>query len=81
VPMAFYAGCSSRQIGGHDGSITTTGLLALARTKPTAVLVPAHARPPAYARSWRVVKLPDRPSFHGYDAYIAPSASGTPTPR
>ncbi|MYS22743.1 hypothetical protein GA0115240_14446 [Streptomyces sp. DvalAA-14] len=72
VPMAFYTGCSSRQIGGSDGSITPAGLLAAARTRPLAVLVPAGGRPPRYARAWRVITLPDARSFPGYHGYLAP---------
>jgi hypothetical protein len=75
VPMAFYAGCISRQINGQDTSITPAGVVAAARTKPVAVLVPLHHRPPAYARAWHRVALPDFPSFPGYHAYLKSPAA------
>ncbi|MEU4264340.1 hypothetical protein ACYCCF_26620 [Streptomyces argenteolus] len=58
VPIAYYAGCSSRQTGGHDASITPEGISAVARRTPVAVLVAGRAEPPAYARAWRSVPLP-----------------------
>lgn len=70
VPMAFYAGCISRQIGGPDGSITRSSVVAAARREPVAVLVPFHHSPPAYARTWHRAALPDTPSFPGYHAYL-----------
>ncbi|WSS19925.1 hypothetical protein OG519_09785 [Streptomyces sp. NBC_01190] len=78
VPMAFYAGCSSRQIGGPDASISTAALVAAARTRPVAVLVPRHGRPPAYARSWTAVTLPDSRAFPGYHGYLSPAAGRAP---
>jgi hypothetical protein len=76
VPLAFAAGCASRQVGGPDGSITPAGLLAAARSRPVAFLVPGGGRPPRYARSWRAAALPDSPAFRGYRAYLAPSPAG-----
>lgn len=72
VPMAYYTGCASRQIGGPDGSITPAGVLTAARSRPVAVLVPRHGRPPAYAVAWPAVPLPDSHAFPGYHAYLAP---------
>ncbi|WNI16272.1 hypothetical protein [Actinacidiphila sp. ITFR-21] len=80
VPVAFYTGCASRQVGGPDGSITPAGLAAAARTGAVAVLVPRHGRPPAYARAWRVVPLPDSAAFPGYHGYVAPPPRGRPGP-
>lgn len=75
VRVAFRAGCASRQVyGGHDGSITADGLAALARTRPAAVLVAGGAPPPAWARDWRPLPLPDFPGLRGHVAYLAPSA-------
>ncbi|SFE47790.1 hypothetical protein SAMN05216251_103239 [Actinacidiphila alni] len=70
VPMAFYAGCASRQTKGQDTSITPAGVVAAARTRPVAVLVPTRHRPPSYARTWRRVHLPDSRHTPGYYAYI-----------
>jgi hypothetical protein len=69
VPMAFYAGCSSRQVGGPDGSITPAGLRRTALHRPVALLV--RGGRPSYARGWRLLRLPDLPAFHGYRAYVA----------
>lgn len=79
VRVAFLAGCASRQVyGGHDGSITPDGLAALARTRPTAVLVAGGAPPPPWARGWRPLPLPDFPGLRGHLAYLAPSARPAP---
>jgi hypothetical protein len=51
VPIGFYAGCASRQISGHDGSITVDGLRDTARHMPVAVIVGPRQAPPDYARS------------------------------
>ncbi|MFD7258251.1 hypothetical protein [Streptomyces sp. NPDC059874] len=74
VRAAFHTGCASRQVhGGHDGSITAEELVALARTRPVAVLVQGN-RPPPWARGWRPHPLPDIQGVPGYRAYISPSA-------
>ncbi|MFF5706107.1 hypothetical protein ACFY7H_27040 [Streptomyces sp. NPDC012794] len=74
VRVAFLARCASRQVGGHDGSITADGLAALARTRPAAVLVAGGSPPPAWARGWRTLLLPDFPGRRGHLAYLSPSA-------
>ncbi|WP_206320603.1 hypothetical protein [Streptomyces zingiberis] len=94
VRIAFRAGCSSRQVGGHDGSITASGLRAAAGAGPVAVVVPGGAAPPVHARGWRRHPIPGH-GRQGFDAYLspavrpgtgpsapaaAPSASPTPTP-
>ncbi|HEY5834586.1 hypothetical protein [Streptomyces sp.] len=79
VPIAFYAGCASRQTSGPDSSITPAGVLAAARVQPVAVIVPPHQRPPSYARAWRPLRLPDGASVQGYRAYLPPpTAAGWP---
>jgi hypothetical protein len=50
--IGVYVGCSSRVIGGHDGSITAAGLLALARREPVAVMIHGLEHRPSYARGW-----------------------------
>lgn len=57
VPIAYYAGCASRQTGGHDASITPEALRDLARHVPVAVLVTGGAAPPV-TRGSHVVPLP-----------------------
>ncbi|MEV6314058.1 hypothetical protein [Streptomyces sp. NPDC051776] len=74
VRIAYRAGCSSRQAGGHDGSVTGAGLAAMARTKPVAVLVAGDGAAPPYARGWRTVSLPRLGGLHSYRAHVSPSA-------
>ncbi|MCX5380417.1 hypothetical protein [Streptomyces sp. NBC_00091] len=76
VRVAFHTGCASRQVhGGHDGSITAEELVALARTRPVAVLVQGN-QPPSWARGWRSHRLPDVPGVPGYRAYLSRSRRG-----
>lgn len=75
VRIAFRAGCASRQTAGHDGSITPAGLTALARDRPVAVVVTGKSGPPAYARDWRVRRLPDLPGERDCRVYLSPSKS------
>ncbi|MFC5173173.1 hypothetical protein [Streptomyces mutomycini] len=58
VPIAYYAGCASRQTDGHDASITPEELRALARRVPTAVLTAEDEEPPSGTGGARVVPLP-----------------------
>nr|PPQ62181.1 hypothetical protein C5F59_04965 [Streptomyces sp. QL37] len=58
VPIAYYAGCASRQTGGHDASITPETLQDLARRVPTAVLVTEGDVPPPDVGGTRIVPLP-----------------------
>ncbi|NBM16929.1 hypothetical protein [Streptomyces sp. GC420] len=74
VRVAHRAGCSSRQVRGHDGSISAAELQEKAETVPVAVMVAGTAAAPAYARGWRVVELPDLGGLHDYHAYLSPSA-------
>ncbi|AQT70910.1 hypothetical protein [Streptomyces sp. fd1-xmd] len=75
VRVAFRTGCASRQLlGGHDGSISAAALAALARTRPTAVLVEGGAPAPAWARTWRPYELPALPGMKTYRAYLGPAA-------
>ncbi|MGW4237124.1 hypothetical protein ACWEJP_09830 [Streptomyces sp. NPDC004749] len=73
VRVAHRAGCASRQVGGHDGSITPAGIAALARERPVAVVVEGDDRPPAYARGWRAVRLPRLPGRDDVRAYLSPA--------
>ncbi|MEU0132720.1 hypothetical protein ABZ172_01575 [Streptomyces sp. NPDC006296] len=58
VPIAYYAGCASRQTEGHDASITPEALRGLARHVPVAVLASDGTVPAALTRGARVVSLP-----------------------
>jgi hypothetical protein len=77
VRVAFRTGCSSRQPGGHDASITPDALAAAALRHPVVVLLSGERRPPSYARSWRVHRLPELGHRAGYRAYVSPR----PQPR
>ncbi|WP_107060368.1 hypothetical protein [Streptomyces sp. NRRL F-5123] len=70
VPLAFYAGCASRQTAGSDRSITVAGLLAAAGHRPVAVLVAAGDRAPAFARQWRSAALAAPSGSAAYRAYF-----------
>ncbi|MFF8836615.1 hypothetical protein [Streptomyces sp. NPDC015130] len=72
VLIGHYAGCSSRQPSGHDESITPEGIAEAARRMPVAVIVPAGAAPPSYARGWRSVRLPSTEGPEQYDAFVSP---------
>ncbi|NXY94895.1 hypothetical protein HYE82_10920 [Streptomyces sp. BR123] len=75
VRVAFRAGCASRQVyGGHDGSISSAGITALAARMPTVVLVKDGAAPPRWAGGWRPHPLPALPDGRPWRAYLAPSA-------
>ncbi|MET7473336.1 hypothetical protein ABZT17_03075 [Streptomyces sp. NPDC005648] len=70
VPIAFYAGCGSAHTGGHDADTTAAALTRTAQRVPVALLTTDPGHPPAYARGWRLHRLPD-----GY-AYLGPVAVG-----
>ncbi|MBM7439781.1 hypothetical protein [Streptomyces sp. HB132] len=69
VPIAYYAGCASRQTSGHDASITPGALRELARRVPAAVLVTGGDAPPPITGGSRVVPLRD------YRTYLLPGAA------
>ncbi|WP_405952566.1 hypothetical protein OG588_46460 [Streptomyces prunicolor] len=52
IPIAFYAGCASAAIGGHNANTSLTTLDRTARRMPVADIRPTGGRPPAYARDW-----------------------------
>ncbi|MET9319394.1 hypothetical protein ABZX75_04230 [Streptomyces sp. NPDC003038] len=80
VRIAFRAGCSSRQVGGHDGSITPAALAASARARPVAILVRGNAPPPPYARGWRTHVLHGLPGTGKLRAYLGPATRAVPVP-
>ncbi|MGW7485370.1 hypothetical protein [Streptomyces sp. NPDC054786] len=74
VRVAYQAGCASRQSGGHDASITPAGLARLGAGRPVAVVLANGDKPPAYARHWRRVALPQVPDFGRLSVYVSPPA-------
>lgn len=82
--IAYWTGCASRQVGGHDGSITAAGLAALARDRPVALVAAGDTAPPAYARGWRTARLPALQGRRDLRVHLAPLArpsSGARTVR
>ncbi|WP_197351971.1 hypothetical protein [Streptomyces bathyalis] len=83
VQLSFYTGCTSRQTGGPDASITGAGVLAASRTSAVTVVVPPGGRPHPVAQEWRRESLAPSSSasrFHGYEVYlpatVRPTAQG-----
>ncbi|MFJ2647617.1 hypothetical protein ACIO1C_12905 [Streptomyces sp. NPDC087420] len=74
VRIAFQTGCSSRQLAGHDASISRTGLLELAARQPVGVLVAPGRPAPGYARGWRSVPLTPLPGQAASRVYLSPPA-------
>ncbi|MFF5898936.1 hypothetical protein ACFY8O_23850 [Streptomyces argenteolus] len=70
VPVAYYAGCVSRQTSGHDASTTPASLRAAARDVPTAVLVLEGDGPPA--EGLRSVPLPTGRGVAALRGYLLP---------
>ncbi|WP_406302957.1 hypothetical protein OHA61_11175 [Streptomyces sp. NBC_00885] len=73
VPIAYYAGCTSRQPGGHDASITPGGIEDAARHMPVAVVVAGGNAPPPYARTWRATALPHVRGRETYRVHLPPT--------
>ncbi|MFJ8863470.1 hypothetical protein ACIRD8_34270 [Streptomyces sp. NPDC102451] len=72
VPIAYYAGCVSRQTGGHDASITPEALQALARRVPAAVLTAEGDVPPPAVDGARAVLLPPGRGPGPHRTYLLP---------
>ncbi|MFF4245492.1 hypothetical protein ACFYY2_13605 [Streptomyces sp. NPDC001822] len=72
VPIAYYAGCASRQTAGHDASTTPAALRRTARHVPTAVLVAPGEAPPPWAAGRRGVPLPRGSGGAAYRGYVLP---------
>ncbi|UQA90816.1 ArnT family glycosyltransferase [Streptomyces halobius] len=70
IPVAYYTGCTSRQLDGHDESITQRQLLGLGRRMPLVVITKSTQAPPSFARDWHPSGIPD-----GYLAWISPRPS------
>jgi hypothetical protein len=75
VPIAYYAGCASRQTSGPDQSITAAGVVAATRHQPVAVIVASGSHPPAFAKHWRAAPLPPLHGVPPSHAYLPPTRS------
>ncbi|WP_432032826.1 hypothetical protein [Streptomyces antibioticus] len=58
IPVAYYAGCSSAAVRGHNANATEATVRGTARRIPTAALTRPDGTPPAYARDWAVHRSP-----------------------
>ncbi|GAB3210982.1 hypothetical protein GCM10027294_31480 [Marinactinospora endophytica] len=54
IPIAYRAGCASAAVGGHNGTHTLEGLLALSCRTPTALLTRGGGPAPQWAEGWNV---------------------------
>ena len=72
--LAFYASCSSRNVGGHDGSISLAGLQQLAGRQPVALVLAPGKKVPGYARHWRRHLLAAAGHARPWIAYLAPGS-------
>ncbi|MFF9687531.1 hypothetical protein [Streptomyces sp. NPDC014623] len=77
VPIAYYAGCASRQTGGHDASITPEALRALARRVPTAVLAAEGGRRPPVTDGAREEHRPPGDGPGPYRTYLLPGPAAS----
>ncbi|WP_405593877.1 hypothetical protein [Streptomyces sp. NBC_01092] len=74
IPVAYYAGCGSGAMHGHNVNTTRAELLRTARRLPVGALTVPGRKPPRHARDWELHRL------DGLDVRIAPApvADGPP---
>jgi len=58
IPVAYYTGCSSANVRGHNVNSTEAAVRRTAHRIPTAVLTRPGGAPPAYARDWATHRSP-----------------------
>ncbi|MBG0850630.1 hypothetical protein I2W78_01845 [Streptomyces spinoverrucosus] len=68
IPLAYYTGCSSGAVRGHNANTTVAAILSTAHRIPVAAVTTADGHPPAYARDWNVHRI------EGLRVYVAPVA-------
>jgi hypothetical protein len=73
--IAFYTRCRSRNVGGHDASITEADLVQTGLTQPVAVVMEPGQKPPHYARKWQHRLLSVNDHGRPWIAYLAPRSS------
>jgi hypothetical protein len=73
--IAFYARCSSRNVGGNDASISEADLVRIGLTQPVALVLVPGKKPPHYARKWQQRLLPLLDDSQPWVAYLAPRSS------
>ncbi|MES4889654.1 hypothetical protein [Streptomyces sp. NPDC096012] len=69
VPVAFYAGCASVDVSGHNANTTVAALARTAQRTPVVVLTDGTGAPPSYARAWTSVRR------EGWRIYLSPAAT------
>jgi hypothetical protein len=70
--IAFYTRCRSRNVDGHDGSITVPALQQLAHHEPVALVLEPGTTPPHYVRTWKRHRLAVPNHRRRWIAYLAP---------
>lgn len=78
--IGFYAGCASRQPGGHDRSIDVPGLDRIAAREPLAVVVQPARHPPGWTRGY-ARRAVSHHHVRRYVLYLSPSARVGTSPR
>lgn len=73
IPVAYYTGCDSGAMTGHNANTTRADILHTARRVPVGALTGPGRKPPHHARDWEPHRL------DGLDVYLAPAplAGGT----
>jgi hypothetical protein len=69
--IAFHTRCRSRNVRGHDGSITVAALEDLARRQPVALVLAPGKKIPHYARDWERHRLSVTHRGRPWGAYLA----------
>lgn len=59
IPIGYYAGCSSGEIGGNNGNTTAAEITETARRIPVASVTGPGGTPPGYARDWTPHRVTD----------------------
>jgi hypothetical protein len=72
VPVAFYAGCASVDIGGNNANTTVGAILSDTARMPVAVVEPPGTKPPPYARAWPSYALAHLRAMKGDRVYLSP---------
>jgi hypothetical protein len=75
-PLAYYAGCRSIQVSGHDRSVSLADLLTAARAGRFATIERTGSRP-AYARGWNRFRL-TTPGGHHWRLYVPARPTAAP---
>jgi hypothetical protein len=73
--VAYYTGCASRNVNGHDASITADQLAALGSHEVVGALVRPGYKPPHYAHTWPRHDLPTGDGGKPWAVYLEPRSA------